>query len=81
MQNYAMAIVINNGEDKLIDNKQSDNITTVGSVSDGRLTVSEGGELTTSILRVGFNGGSGEANVINGGKLLLLVITSVILLP
>lgn len=71
MQDYAMAIVINNGEDKLIDNKQSENITTVGSVSDGRLTVSEGGEFTTSILRVGFNGGSGEANVINGGKIII----------
>lgn len=69
--NYAVAVVINNGEEKLINNKTYYGVTTVGSDSDGKLTVSEGGELTTNIFRIGFNGGNGEANVINGGKVII----------
>lgn len=71
MQNYAMAIVINNDGHRVIDNQISDTITTVGLGTDGRLTISDGGALTTGVLRIGYQGGKGETNVIDGGKVII----------
>lgn len=71
--NHALAanLVINNNEDKLINSNLSYEVVTVGSTTNSNLTVSNGGELTVKIFHIGFNGGSGEANIIEGGKVII----------
>lgn len=72
--NNAMAETIN--QDKYVDYNSGTigrDITEVGTNNNyGKFTVAtDQGSWTTTMLRVGFNGGSGEVNVIEGGKIII----------
>lgn len=61
---------INNGEHRLVDyvwTLPGINTITVGRTTDGSLTVTAGGNVTTNLLNIGRAGGNGQVDVINGG--------------
>lgn len=68
----AQALDINNDENKLVDyewNLGGINTLQVGRTTNGTLTVTNGGNVTASLINIGRNGAEGQVHIVDGGVL------------